>query len=77
MNITANMLVATASRVDIPTRIMTGTLISEWPPVIAHGPVSTMRAVSRARSVGVTAQGQSTRRSYGRGWAREGGCVRA
>ena len=45
MKMTANMLVATAWRGDIPTMIMSGTLMSELPPVIApSAPVATMRA---------------------------------
>src|SRR5664279_4768764 len=35
MKVTANMLVATAWRGDIPTTIISGTLISELPPVMA------------------------------------------
>ena len=47
MNRTANMLVATACRGVIPTVIISGTLISELPPVIApRAPVATMRALS-------------------------------
>src|SRR5438128_699151 len=34
MNVTANMLVATATRGDSPHTIITGTLTSELPPVI-------------------------------------------
>ena len=47
MKRTANMLVATACRGVIPTVIISGTLMSELPPVIApSAPVATMRALS-------------------------------
>ena len=49
MEMTANMLVATACRGDIPTMIISGTLMSELPPVIApSAPVATMRALRMA-----------------------------
>src|SRR5258708_1152305 len=49
MNNTANMFVATASRDDMPTMIISGTLISELPPVMAPiAPVTTITAVSTA-----------------------------
>jgi hypothetical protein len=42
-------LVATASREDIPTMIISGTLMSELPPVIAPtADVATINTVSRA-----------------------------
>ena len=49
MKRTANMFVATACRGVIPTMIMSGTLMSELPPVMApRAPVATMRAVRSA-----------------------------
>jgi hypothetical protein len=52
MNITANMLVATAWRGVIPTMIISGTLISELPPVMAPtAPVTSMRPVRIAMCV--------------------------
>ncbi len=49
MKMTANMLVATACRGVMPTVIISGTLISELPPVIApRAPVATIRALSTA-----------------------------
>ena len=48
MNVTANMLVATACRGDMPIVIISGTLMSELPPVMAPtAPVTTMRTDRR------------------------------